>query len=178
MKPNVAALLAVAMLAVSPNARALQAYIATGSALLAGPAAEYPPVLDLSSGEPVEVVGCVDGYSWCDVSFQGYRGWFDGRQLVYPYGGVRVPLTGFGAQIGVPVVGFAVEDYWGRFYRDRPFYRDRARWAAGQGPGPQRTHGPVHGTADRGPHLPPTPTLQPRVRPDHRDDGQVNNQPR
>lgn len=162
MKSIVAVLVAMTALAISQGARAYDAYITSGASLLAGPEPDYPPVADLSPGEPVQVHGCLDGYSWCDVSFQGYRGWFDGRLLAYPYQGVRVPLASFGAQVGVPVEDFSVEDYWGRFYRDRPFYRDRARWAAGLGPGSERLHGPVHGTAERGPHLPPTPQLQPR----------------
>jgi uncharacterized protein YraI len=140
MKPIVAVLVAMTALAISQGARAYEAYITSGASLLAGPAPDYPPVAALSPGEPVQVYGCLDGYSWCDVSFQGYRGWFDGRLLAYPYQGIRVPLSSFGAQVGIPIEG----------------------WAAGAGPGSARLHGPVHGTVDRGPHLPPTPQLQPR----------------
>jgi uncharacterized protein YraI len=176
MKPTVAVLAAGIVFATAQGAQAHEAYISSGGALLAGPAPDYPPVADVSAGEPVQVFGCIDGYSWCDVSFRGYRGWFDGRQLAYPYQGIRVPLSGFGGQVGVPVEGFSVEDYWDRFYRDRPFYRDRARWALrDQGPGLDRVHGPVHGTADRGPHLPPTPQLQPRP---SKDSDRAEAQPR
>jgi uncharacterized protein YraI len=155
MKSIVAVLVAGIALASSKGALAYEAYITSGGALLAGPAPNYPPVADISAGEPVQIFGCLDDYSWCDVSFQGYRGWFDGRQLAYPYQGVRVPLASVGAQVGVPLEGFP-------------------------GLGPQRVHGPVHGTADRGPHLPPTPTLQPRLRdrPVYRDEGQADTQPR
>ena len=153
--------IAAIALGLSHGAQAYQAFITSGASMLAGPGPNYPPVADVSPGEPVQVIGCIEGYVWCDISFQGYRGWFDGRFLGAPLNGLRVPLLSFGGEVGVPVVDFSVEDYWGRFYRDRPFYRDRARWADGRGPGPQQVHGPVHGTADRGPHLPPTPTLQP-----------------
>jgi uncharacterized protein YraI len=137
MKSIVAILVAGIALTVSHGARAYEAYITSGAALLAGPAPNYPPVADVSAGERVQIFGCLDGYSWCDVSFRGYRGWFDGRLLAYPYQGIRVPLASVGAQVGVPLEGFS-------------------------GLGPERAHGPVHGTADHGPHLPPTPTLQPR----------------
>jgi len=152
----------LAAFAMPAAAKDQEAYIVSGASLLAGPAADFPAVVGVSPGEPVHVYGCLPDYSWCDVSFQGYRGWFDGHQLAHPFNGVRVPLSGFGGQIGVPVVVFALDDYWGRFYRDRPFYRDRARWAAHQMPsiGQERVHGPV---PDQGPHLPPTPTLQPRL---------------
>ena len=162
------ALCAGAMLAAFAGpaaAKDYEAFIISGASLLAGPAADFPPVVSLSPGEPVHVYGCLPDYSWCDVSFQGYRGWFDGRQLAYPNNGVRVPLSGFGSQVGIPVVVFSLDDYWGHFYRDRPFYRDRARWAAHETPGvgEQRVHGPVPAHAAPGPHLPPTPTLQPRL---------------
>jgi len=153
----------LAMLAGPAAARTYNAYIVSGASLVAGPGPDYPPVVDLSPGEPVQVYGCLAGFGWCDVSFQGYHGWFDGRLLAYPYNGVRVTLLGFGAQIGLPVVDFSVEDYWGRYYRDRPFYRDRARWAVGTPAiGAERVHGPVHDSAASGPHLPPTPTVKPR----------------
>jgi uncharacterized protein YraI len=120
-------------------------------------------VADLSPGEPVQVLGCLPGYGWCDVAFRGYRGWFDGGLLAYSMNGVRVRLKGFGGQIGVPVVDFSVEDYWGRFYRDRPFYRDRARWTDAA-PDIAAERAPASEHAGPGPHLPPTPTLQPRFR--------------
>jgi uncharacterized protein YraI len=153
----------MAVLAVPATARNYDAYIVSGASLVAGPGADYPSVADLSPGEPVQVHGCLEGFTWCDVSFQGYRGWFDGRLLAYPYNGVRVTLRGFGAQIGLPVVAFSVEDYWGRYYRDRPFFRDRARWVREVPvPAAERVHGPVREHGAPGPHLPPTPTLQPR----------------
>lgn len=162
-------------------ARDYQAFIVSLGSLKAGPGTEYPAVADVSPGEPVQVHGCLGGYGWCDVSFQGYRGWYDGHQLAYPLNGVRVPLAGFGGQAGVPVVAFSVEDYWGRFYRDRPFYRDRARWAGQDMPaiGVERVHGPVHDRAG-GPQLPPTPALQPRPHrlDNHRDSGQHDVQAR
>ena len=154
----------LAAFAVPAAAKDYEAYIVSGASLLAGPAADYPAVVGVSPGEPVHVYGCLPDYTWCDVSFQGYRGWFDGRELAHPYNGVRVPLSGFGGQIGVPVVVFSLDDYWGRLYRDRPFYRDRARWAAHEAPGigRERVHGPVPDRAGPGPHLPPTPTVRPR----------------
>jgi len=162
---TVAAVLAA--FAMPGAAREYEAYIVSGASLLAGPAADYPAVVGVSPGEPVHVYGCLPDYTWCDVSFQGYRGWFDGRELAYPYNGVRVTLSGFGGQVGVPVAVFSLDDYWGRFYRDRPFYRDRAQWAARGMPGigEQRVHGPVREHGEPGPHLPPTPTVLPRPHP-------------
>ncbi len=149
-----AAGVAVTALAISSAADAYQAYVTASEPLLAGPGTDYPPVADLSSGEPVEVYGCVDGWYWCDVSFQGYRGWFDGTQLVYPYEGQRVPLGEFGVRIGIPVVGFSFDEYWGAHYRDRPFFAERQRYASfGVRPrGGAPSHGPEgRGQDNRGP---------------------------
>lgn len=177
-----ARIIGIAAIAVglSHGAQAYQVFITSGASMLAGPGSDYPSVADISQGEPVQVIGCTEGYVWCDISFQGYRGWFDGRFLGAPSNGMRVPLLSFGGEAGVPVESFSVEDYWDRFYRDRPFYRDRARWAAGLGPGPERVHGPVHGTADHSPHLPPTPTYKPLAhdRPDLHETDQTDIQPR
>lgn len=159
--------IALTVLALPHGAYAYQAFIVTGASLQAGPGNDYPPVADISGGEPVELYGCVGGYAWCDIAFRGYRGWFDGRLLAYAYEGQRMPLAGFGGQAGIPVLEFSLEDYWGRFYRDRPFYRDRARWVGA--PGAVRVHGPVREHGEPGPHLPPTPQLQPHP-PSHRNE--------
>jgi uncharacterized protein YraI len=167
MKSGFILAVALGVLAAPDSAFAYQAFVTTGASLQAGPGDDYPPVADISGGEPVELYGCIGGYAWCDIAFRGYRGWFSGRLLTYPYEGQRMPLLGFGGQAGVPVVEFSLEDYWGRFYRDRPFYRDRAHWAGA--PGAARVHGPVREHGDPGPHLPPTPQLQPHP-PSHRDE--------
>jgi uncharacterized protein YraI len=146
-----AAGIAVAALGVSSAANAYEAYVTANEPLLAGPGVDYPPVADLSSGEPVQVYGCVDGWYWCDVSFQGYRGWFDGSQLVYPFEGQRVPLGAFGVRVGIPVIRFSFDEYWGAHYRDRPFFAERARYAGfgvrprgGQAPHPEVQRAPPH----------------------------------
>jgi uncharacterized protein YraI len=120
---------ALMALGISAGAQAYEAFVARPAALLAGPSPDYPPVLNFNGGEPVEVYGCLQDYSWCDISFQDYRGWFEADLLAYPYEGQRVPLYEYGYRIGVPVIGFSFDDYWGRYYYNRPFFRERERWA-------------------------------------------------
>ncbi len=120
--------LATASVAGGANAQ-YEAYVTSSAPLLAGPSPDYPAVAGLEPGTPVEVYGCVSGWEWCDVSFQGVRGWFDGQLLAYPYEGERVPIFDYGPRIGLPVITFNFDDYWGRYYHDRPFFGERERWA-------------------------------------------------
>ena len=94
----------------------------------AGPDATYPVVATLAGGYPVDVAGCISDYSWCDVIFNGDRGWVPGRRLQYSYQSRRVPLYNYGDRIGLPIVSFSLLNYWDSYYSARPFYRDRPRW--------------------------------------------------
>jgi uncharacterized protein YraI len=116
--------------------------------LYAGPSADYPVVSEVGPNVAVQVMGCVNGYSWCDVALPGLRGWVYAGYLTYPYQGGYVPVESYGAAIGLPVVTFVIGDYWGSFYRDRPWYGEREHWAhvppPGYGarpPGPPPAHG-------------------------------------
>ncbi|WP_232071549.1 SH3 domain-containing protein [Paraburkholderia pallida] len=138
-----------------------EAYTSEPVDLFAGPSDAYPVVSELGPNVPVEVMGCVGDYSWCDVALPGLRGWIYAGYLVYPYQGDYVPLTGYGAAIGLPIVTFAVGAYWGSFYRDRPWYGDRDRWEHVPPPGRGRPPEPPHyqGGPPGGPGRPPPPQM-------------------
>jgi uncharacterized protein YraI len=103
--------------------------------LMAGPGDDYPVVTGLAPNQPVEVMGCVSTYEWCDVALDDLRGWVDGNALTYAYEGNYVPLESYGAVIGLPVIGFSIDTYWDRYYHGRPWYGDRDRWRHGGPPG-------------------------------------------
>jgi uncharacterized protein YraI len=105
------------------------AYTNSPAELYAGPAPDYPVVAQIPPGTALDVFGCLSDYSWCDVALPGVRGWIDAQLLEYPYQGGYVPLYDYGAIIGVPITGFAIAAYWDRYYRNRPWYHDRDRWA-------------------------------------------------
>jgi uncharacterized protein YraI len=128
LKFALAAGAAVIALGAAQSALAYEAYVNGPAPILTGPSTDYPPVVYLHGGEPVEVYGCLDGYQWCDISFRDFRGWFDSSDLFYGYQGQQVPLYDYGYDIGLPIIGFSFDDYWGRYYRDRPFYRERERF--------------------------------------------------
>jgi len=148
------ACLATGLVLASSDASAqTAAYTSEPVDLYAGPSGDYPVVAELGPGQPVTVMGCVGDYSWCDVSVPGLRGWVYGGYLSYPYQGSYVPLTNYGAALGLPIVTFSLGAYWGSFYRDRPWYGEQQRWE--HVPPPERGHPPAapawHGAPGRPP---------------------------
>ena len=118
-------------------ASAQQAYARMAVNLRAGPGTDYPVVASLANGQPFSVAGCTSGYGWCDVVMpDGLRGWVYSAAIDYAYEDRRVPLAGYGAAIGIPIVTFALGSYWGNYYRDRPWYGDRRYWG-GRPPPPR-----------------------------------------
>jgi uncharacterized protein YraI len=96
----------------------------------AGPARDYPLVAAFGPGTPLAVQGCTDGFGWCDViGPNGARGWIFAGNIVYPYQSADVPVIGYGALIGLPIVTFAIGSYWGNYYRGRPWYGNMPNWA-------------------------------------------------
>ena len=111
-------------------ASATDAYVTANVNLRAGPDIGYPTVDLVRAGDGVNIYGCTDGWSWCDVDYRGERGWVAGTYLATyddGYGDDR-PLTDYGEQIGIPIVSFVIGSYWNSYYSHRPFYRERERW--------------------------------------------------
>ncbi|WP_086921776.1 SH3 domain-containing protein [Variovorax sp. JS1663] len=130
--------IAIGLLAFAlPLAASAQQAFSRGTVnLRAGPSGDYPLVARLGPGQPFEVLGCTRGYSWCDVVLpDGLRGWLFAASIDYAYEDRRVPLASYGAMIGVPIVGFAIGNYWGDHYRDRSWYGEQ-RWWHGRPPPP------------------------------------------
>jgi uncharacterized protein YraI len=152
---NAALVAAIAM----PLAAAAQQAVVSGGNLRAGPDRTYPLVAQLAPGTPATVMGCISGYTWCDVVVPGgLRGWLYGGRLGYAYQGAPVPLLGIGAAIGVPIITFSLDSYWNNYYRDRSWY-SQPRWWGGRRPLP-----PVPGWRP-----PPSamPAWRPRTPPAH-----------
>jgi len=126
----------------------------------AGPARDYPIVAVLPPGFQVGVQGCLPDYNWCDVIAGASRGWVYAGNLNYPYQNTYVPVLDYGAIIGIGVLGFVLDDYWGRYYRNRPFYGERHRWSNRPAPAPRFRPPPRAGVTGPRPALPQSP--QPR----------------
>ena len=99
------------------------AHTATDLNLRVGPGLEYGVIDVIPAGYPVDVLGCLDAYEWCDIDWDGLRGWVSARYLVQP--GTTVYLPQYAPRIGVPIISFSFFSYHDRYYRDRPWYRER-----------------------------------------------------
>lgn len=135
--------------------------------LYAGPDDSYPVVAELDSNSPIQVMGCLDDWSWCDVVAADTRGWMYAPDITYGYEGGYVPLYTYAPSLGIAVVPFTLDVYWGRYYHSRPWYGQRTEWE----------HREIHHRRPSGapPHAGPIPRPEhgegPRVAagPDHRD---------
>ncbi|MCC5976452.1 MAG: SH3 domain-containing protein [Salinarimonas sp.] len=82
----------------------------------AGPSTQYPVIVVLRRGSPVQLHSCTQGGGWCNVSHRGATGWVSGRYL--DIGRPVAPRRG-----GVfPFISFQIETY-PHYYETRP-YRD------------------------------------------------------
>src|SRR5688500_15955569 len=109
-------------------AMAARGYATVDLNLRAGPGIGYPIITTIPDGRRITIYGCLGGHEWCEVSFRGFRGWASADYLNYFYRGGYVHLPRYVQVINVPVVTFALDVYWDRHYRDRPFFHRKAHW--------------------------------------------------
>jgi uncharacterized protein YraI len=164
---QLACILAVAALGWNAVAQAGNAYTQGVVHLRAGPSSDYPLVNSIPANALLNVNGCIDDYTWCDVDWEGNRGWVYGQYLYYDYQDRRVPVLSVGAALGIGIVAFSVGDYWGRYYVGRPWYGRRDYWMHR----PQPPHRPIirprppRPPVTRPPPRPRPPRPNPRPRP-------------
>jgi uncharacterized protein YraI len=135
-------LLGVCLLVVSAAAAAQNAYTTHPVSVFSGPDDSYPMVAELDADASVQVMGCLDDWSWCDVAFGDNRGWLYAPDIVYDYEGGYVPFYTYAPSLGVPVVQFTLGDYWDRYYHGRPWYGRREEWIDRGPPHHRRPLGP------------------------------------
>ncbi|MBS1167511.1 MAG: bacterial domain protein [Proteobacteria bacterium] len=120
---SIAALTAAATVAAPAVASASPAQVTANVNLRAGPGTQYYPIVVLPAGAPVELYGCLQGYTWCDVSYGRERGWVSSRYLSTFYSG---PVYRPRPYRSVPSLTFNF-GYWDNHYADRSWYHNRPR---------------------------------------------------
>src|SRR5881396_590552 len=95
LSARAAALLGAFLFAAALAANAQEAFTTRTVNVRAGPDTSYPTVAVLGPGAPVQVMGCLDDWSWCDVAFADNRGWVYSPYLSYVYQGYRVPFYSY-----------------------------------------------------------------------------------
>src|SRR6266853_2753356 len=120
--------LASVLLAIRFATAAQDAFTTRSVNVRAGPDTSYPVVAVLGGGAPVQVMGCLYDWSWCDVGFEDNRGWVYAPYLSYVYQGARVPFYTYAPSFGIPIIGFSIGSYWDRYYRGRSWYGRRDYW--------------------------------------------------
>lgn len=121
--------LASAVLLLPTLATARPAYTVEPMRIHAGPGPDYPLIVVVPPGLGLEVTGCIRGYQWCDViAPDGLRGWAWSGALSFSWNGPPLPVIEYGPSFGIPLISFVIGDYWGRYYRDRPWYDMHRHW--------------------------------------------------
>lgn len=116
---------------VSLPAAALAATIGVATTnvnLRAGPSTSYPAVDVVPSGDEVRVFGCLADRAWCDVRYDGLRGWMSSNYLAFFESGRRYVGGDAVYRLRAPVISFTFGSYWDDHYRGRGFYRERDRY--------------------------------------------------
>jgi uncharacterized protein YraI len=119
---------AMLFIAVPGVALAARGYATNDVDMHAGPGVGYPVVDTIPAGAHVDIHGCLDGDSWCDVSWDQDRGWVAAAYLNYFYNNRYVYLPDYVGEIDVPLVTFSLGTYWNDYYVGRPWYHRRAHW--------------------------------------------------
>jgi uncharacterized protein YraI len=125
------AALALAMLGATAAQAAAPGYTTANVNIRTGPDTEFPSVGVIREGDDIFVEGCLRDESWCDVRWDGNRGWVYSEYIAFKQRGETVLLPDVGLSVfNIPTITFTANDYWRRHYTGRPWYKDRDRWVA------------------------------------------------
>ena len=106
----ISAAVAAIVLAAGPVAAQTMATTEVDLNLRAGPGTQYEVVGVLPAGMEADVTGCLDGASWCEVSYDGMQAWASGDYLDQVADGDLQPIYVVRGELGVPTVTYENTD--------------------------------------------------------------------
>ncbi|UFZ01730.1 SH3 domain-containing protein [Bradyrhizobium ontarionense] len=125
---HVAALLIFIGLAEKAAAAEVAGYSGVNLNVRSGPNVRFAAVGLLGAGTSLTIHGCLAGYTWCDISASGLRGWASGAHIQFEYETRRVYVPAYAPRVEMPILTSHIDSYWHDYYRDRPFYDELPRW--------------------------------------------------
>jgi uncharacterized protein YraI len=121
-------LLLVLLFSLPVSLYAADGYVSADVNLRSGPGTDYPAVTVVPQWTGLQVQGCIEGYSWCDVQVGPDRGWVYAQYLEILQNDQPAYIEQAAPQLGIPIVAFSLGMYWDTYYRSRPWYGYRSRW--------------------------------------------------
>lgn len=103
------------------------AYVTQRVSMRGGPGGRFPQVDLVTRGDSVNVHGCLSRRDWCDVSWNGTRGWVPANYINFRDGDRRLRLAEYDSRRNLNTVQFNY-NYWDSNYTSRPWYKDKAAW--------------------------------------------------
>ncbi|MEJ0097392.1 MAG: SH3 domain-containing protein [Bauldia sp.] len=166
MKPiNLAALAGLGFLSVAMTpamASAATGYATANVNERAGPSTGFPAVTVIPAGTMVTIYGCLSDDTWCDISWNGNRGWMSSSYLQVTYQSRRVVLHNYISDVGIPFITFDVGSYWGDHYKNRSFFGQESHWKGFKPGGNFKPSANSNGNnANNPPPPPPKPIRKP-----------------
>src|SRR5918994_3429757 len=98
----------IGWLAVPALAAAQTAVVTTDLNMREGPGPDHPIITAMPQGEAVEIEGCLETMSWCQVSWNGQTGWAYADYLAMEVAGSRVVVREARPQVEIPIVSDVV----------------------------------------------------------------------
>jgi uncharacterized protein YraI len=102
--------------------------VQTTNDLRSGPDASFPVVASIPANATMTVEGCLQNRSWCDVSWNGQRGWLPGDTIQTVYQAKPVIIRNVGPDMVIPVETYSTATYWDTNYKNAPFYTQREHY--------------------------------------------------
>jgi uncharacterized protein YraI len=98
----------VGCLALPAVAAAQTAVVTTDLNMREGPGPNYAVITAMPQGEAVEIEGCLETMSWCQVSWDGETGWAYADYLAMELEGSRMVVREARPRVAIPIVSDVV----------------------------------------------------------------------